>query len=328
LIDRLLERLNSLPGVTSASSVMIPVLAQNTSTSNFTPAGYTPAENENMQAIQNWIGPRYFTTLGIPLIAGRDFGPQDGAKTPSVSIINETFAKKYFKGDAVGKKWGYGGGTNVKMEIEVVGVVADSKNANVQETPQPFAYHPYSQLPILGSTGFYLRTFGDPAAMANTIRKEVALVDSQIPVFALKTMETQVRQTLFQDELLMTLALAFGALAAMLAAIGISGVMAYSVARRTREIGIRIALGADTGDVHWLVFREVSFMTVLGVILGVPAAYYTGRVTESLLFGVKAGDPSMMGVAVVLLVTVAVVSGFLPARRAARIDPMVALRYE
>ncbi len=328
LVDRLLARFNTLPGVTSATSAMIPVLAQSTSTSNFTAEGYTPGEGENMQAIQNWVGPRYFATMGIPLLAGREFTEMDKAGAPKVIIINEFFAKKYFKGDAIGRRFGYGSGDGTKLDMEVVGVVGNTKHANVQEKDQPFAYHPYGQLDVLGSTGFYLRTSGDPAALANTIRKEVALVDSQVPVFDMKTLQTQIRQTLFQDELLMVLALAFGFLAAALAAIGISGVMAYSVARRTREIGIRIALGANSGAVRWLVLREVSFMTALGIGLGIPAAYFIGKAAESILFGVKASDPSMIGVAVALLVTVAVISGWLPARRASRIDPMVALRYE
>lgn len=328
LIDRLLERLNSLPGVTTASSAVIPVLANSTSTSNFTPEGYKTTESENPHAVQNFIGPRYFATMGIPLLRGREFTVQDGAASPKVAIINETLANKYFKGDALGRKFGYGTGEATKLEIEVVGVVKNSKHANVKEEERPFAYHPYTQLQILGSTGFYVRTASDPAALASTIRKEVALIDSQVPVFDVKTVQTQIRETLFAEELLMVLAVSFGVLAAALAAIGISGVMAYSVARRTREIGIRIALGAATGDVHWLVFREVSFMTVFGLLLGVPAAYFIGKLSESVLFGVKAGDPSMMGVAVAMLVIVAVVSGFLPARRAARIDPMVALRYE
>jgi len=328
LVDRLLERFNALPGVTSASSAWITVLANSTSSSNFTPEGYTPAENENLTAIQNYVGPRYFATLGIPLLRGREFTAQDAANSPKVAIINEFFADKYFKGDAVGKKFAYGGGNNLKFDIEVVGVAKNSKHANVKEKNQPFAYHPYAQLSVLGSTGFYIRTSAEPTALAGTIRREVAQVDSQIPVFDVKTVETQITETLFSEQLLMVLAITFGGLAAALAAIGISGVMAYSVARRTREIGIRIALGAATGDVHWLVFREVSFMTVFGLLVGVPAAYGVGKLAESILFGVKASDPSMMGVAVALLITVAVVSGFLPARRAARIDPMVALRYE
>ena len=328
LIDRALERLNSLPGVTSASSALIPVLANSTSTSNFSVEGYKPAENENMQAVQNYIGPRYFATMGIPLLRGREFTEQDRANSQKVVIINENFANKYFKGDAIGRKFGYGGGDGVKLDMEVVGVVKNSRHTNVREKDQPFAYHPYSQLEVLGSTGFYIRTSADPSALAAVIRKEMNQLDAQVPMFDVKTVQTQIRQTLFQEELLMTLAVAFGALAALLAAIGISGVMAYNVARRTREIGIRIALGADTSAVHWLVLREVSTMTIIGVLIGVPAAYFTGKWAEAQLFGVRAGDPSMMGVAIALLVIVAVFSGYVPARRAARIDPMVALRYE
>ncbi|MBI3404255.1 MAG: ABC transporter permease, partial [Acidobacteria bacterium] len=322
-----------------------PVLSNSTSTSNFTAEGYTPTENENLQAVQNYVGPRYFATLGIPLLAGREFTFQDAGAAPKVAIVNEYFAKKYFKGDAVGRKWGYGSGNATKIDIEIVGVVKNSKHTNVKEQERPFAYHPYAQLEVLGSTAFYVRTAGDPATLASTIRKEVAQIDGQVPVFDMKTVQTQIRETLFQEELLMKLAISFGGLATALAAIGISGVMAYSVARRTREIGIRIALGANSGDVHWLILREVSVMTALGIVTGVGAAYFVGRLagatlfgvraadpfgqpSGAMLFGVKASDPAIIVLSIALLVAVAVVSGFVPARRASRIDPMVALRYE
>jgi predicted permease len=327
-VDQLRQALAAAPGVTSLGTAVIPVIEDSTSQSSFTPDGYTPSEGEDLVAVQNWISPGYFTTMGIPLLAGRDFTEQDAHNSPQVAIVNETFAKRYYGGNAVGRRFGYGQGNNVKMDVEIVGVVADSKHASVQETPRPFAYHPYQQLEVLGQTRVYLRTSGDPALLANTARRAVQQMDANLPVDDLRTMENVVERALFAEELLMALTVSFGLLAAGLAALGIAGVMMFTVARRTREIGIRIALGAGTRHVHWLVLSEVGLMAVLGAVVGLPAAYFLGKYAESLLFGVKTGDPWMMAGGLLFMTAVALLSGYLPARRAAKIDPMVALRYE
>ncbi len=328
LIDQLREALKGASGVVSSATAVVPILTDNTSQSNFTPEGYTPKEGENTTAVQNWISPGYFTTVGIPLLAGRDFREQDGRSGQKVLIVNEALAKRFYPNGAVGRRFAYGGGNNLKFEYEIVGVVKDAKHAQVREELKPFAYEPYTQLDVLGSTTVYLRTMGDPAALANTVRKEMQRLDANLPVSSLRTLENVIERSLFADELLMTLTVSFGLLAAALAALGIAGVMMFTVARRTREIGIRIALGAGAGHVHWLVLREVGVMALIGAGIGLPAAYFLGKLAESMLFGVKPGDPWMALAALALMTAVALLSGYLPARRAAKIDPMVALRYE
>lgn len=327
-IDQLRESLSAAPGVVAAGTAMIPIISDNTSTSNFTPEGYTPKDEESLHAIQNWVSPGYFTTVGIPLMAGRDFSEQDGRAGEKVIIVNETLATRYYPTGAVGRKFAWGGGNNVKFEHTIIGVVRNSKHARVKEEARPFTYEPYTQREGLGRTTVYVRAMDDPAALANAVRKEVQRLDANLPVFDLRTLEKVIERNLIADALLMTLTVSFGLLAAALAALGIAGVMMFTVARRTREIGIRIALGAGAGHVHWMVLREVGLMALIGAGIGVPAAYFVGKAAESLLFGVKAGDPWMALVALALMAGVALLSGYLPARRAARIDPMVALRYE
>ncbi len=327
-MDQLLPALRSLPGVTSAASVEIPILAGSTSMSNFTSDSYQNKPEESPHAITNWISPGYFTTVGIPLVAGRDFSEQDGPKTQKVIIVNEFLAKNYYPNGAIAHRFAFGGGKDVKFEYEIIGVVADSKHARVKETPRPFAYMPYSQEEDLGRSTVYVRTAGNPTGVATAVQKEVQKLDSNLPVYNIRTLNEVITRLLFPEQLMMTLTLTFGFVAAALAALGIAGVMMFTVARRTREIGIRIALGAGAGHVHWLVLREVGVMALFGAAIGLPAAYYLGKLSESLLYQVQAGDPWLAIGSLFLLVAVALLSGYLPARRAARIDPMVALRHE
>jgi len=327
LLDRLLPALRALPGVSTAASAWSPILVGNTSGSSFTSDSYQAQEEENLTAVQNFVSPGYFTTVGIPLVAGRDFAAQDGPNTPKVIIVNEYLAQRYYPNGAVGRRFAFGRG-EVKFEYEIVGVVANSKNASVKEEGRPFAYMPYAQFDVLGQSAFYLRTSGQPTALAASVRREVQRLDANLPVFDLRTLESVIERSLFAEELLMTLTVTFGVLAALLAALGIAGVMTFTVARRTREIGIRIALGAGAGNIHWLVLREVGVMALFGAAVGLPLAYYLGKLAKSLLFQVQEGDPWIAVAALVLMAGVAALSGFLPARRAARIDPMVALRYE
>jgi len=328
LLDQLLPALRALPGVTSAGSAWTAILIGNTSQSNFTSDSYEAREEERPTAVQNFVSPGYFATVGIPLIAGRDFTEQDGPKSQKVIIVNEFLAKHYYPNGAVGHKFAFGGGNAVKFEYEIIGVVKDSRHAQVREELQPLAYMPYSQFEILGESTFYLRTQGDPTALGTAVRREVQRLDGNLPVYDLSTLDNVIARNLFAEQLLMTLTVSFGLLAAALAALGIAGVMMFTVARRTREIGIRIALGAGAGNIHWLVLREVGVMAIFGAAIGLPAAYYLGKLAKSLLFEVRAGDPWLSLGALALMVAVALLSGYLPARRAARIDPMVALRYE
>ncbi len=327
-LDQLLPALRSLPGVTSAASAWTGILEGSTSQSNFTSDSYQAKDNEHPIAVENYVSPGYFTTLGIPLLAGRDFTEQDGPQSQKVIIVNEFLAQHYYPNGAVGHKFAFGGGNKVKFDYEIIGVVQDSRHAQVREERQPFAYMPYAQFEDLGDSTLYLRTAGEPTALADAVRREVQRLDSNLPVFNLRTLENVIARSLFAEQLLMTLTVSFGLLAASLASLGIAGVMSYAVARRMREIGIRIALGASRGHVHGLVLREVGVMAIFGAAIGLPLSYFLGRFAESLLFGVKAGDTALVVGALLLVAAVALLSGFLPARRAARVDPMVALRYE
>jgi ABC-type antimicrobial peptide transport system permease subunit len=206
--------------------------------------------------------------------------------------------------------------------------VKDSKHGTVREKPRPFVYLPYSQRKTIGRLTFYVKTQQGIGPLAPTLRREVQRLDANLPVYELKTLEQQIDESLFADRFLTTLSLSFAVLAAALAVIGLYGVMAYTVTRRTREIGIRIALGAAPGNVSWLILREVIVLAAVGLIVGLPAAYALGRVTESLFYDVKASDPIVFATAAVLLAAGALLGGYLPARRAAATDPLEALRCE
>jgi predicted permease len=323
------ESLAALPAVRSAGFAEIPVFNDSDASAGMTIQGYTPAPDEDVGMAVNVVSPGYFTTLGIPLASGRDVAASDTAESPKVCWINETAVRKYFAGrNPLGYKIGFGRGDRVKPEIEIVGVVADSRHSTVREQLKPFEYFPYTQNPRVGVMTFYVKAAQDPVAMMNTIRTTVRQLDPNIPVVDMKTLERQIADSLTDDRLLSSLAAAFALLAALLAAVGIYGVMVYNVGRRTREIGIRVALGAPLGGVRNMVLREVVVLTALGVALGVPAAYALGRFTETMLYGVKPSDPLVTAGAVVAVGLVALLAGWLPARRAMRIDPLVALRYE
>jgi putative ABC transport system permease protein len=328
--DRTREEIKRLPGVRSVSAASIPVLAGSTSQSNVTVEGYTPPDNEeDLDVATNFVGPDFFATMGIPLIAGRELRESDTEGSPKVAIVNEAFAKR-FLGDRtpIGVRFCFGAGKKVHPDIEIVGMVKDSKNASVRGEIPTFAYLPYSQDKVLGELTFYIRTDQDPIRTAGTLRQTVAQADPNLPVNNLKTLTKQIDEGLFDNRLLTVLSLSFALLASVLAAIGLYGVMAYTVAQRTREVGIRMALGAARGAVLWLVLREVAQMAVAGLVLGSASAFALGRFIEGQLFGVKAKDPVAFAIAIALLAVVAFFAGYGPARRASSLDPMKALRYE
>jgi predicted permease len=327
LARRLTDSLEALPGVLSVSAAQVATLTGSDSGGNVTPSGSSdPADG---RVGRNHVGPRYFTTMGIPLLAGREFQWQDDAAAAKVAIINETMARKLFPGrSALGARFRWGRLADNRPELEVIGIVRDSKGARVDEEGGPFAYMPYLQNPNLSSLNFYVRTERDPAAMAATLRAEVRRLDPQLPVNDLKTLSTQLSESLLTERLTMLLAVAFGGLAALLAAIGIYGVLAFAVAQRRQEIGVRMAMGADPAAVRRLILGEVGRFLLIGAAIGLPAAFALAKVVESILFGVHATDPRVFGLGILLMVIVALVAGYPPARRAARIDPLEALRSE
>jgi len=322
------EALAALPGVVSASGAEIAALTNSDSNSNITVPGAPPLSDEQKDVRRDSVAPGYFATLGIPLITGRDFTNSDGPQAPKVAIVNEAMVRRFFpNGEALGRRFVFGSG-DVTPDTEIVGVVQDAKNAEIREDKLPYIYLPYDQDPKLGQLTFYVRTFQDPMALAPELRKTVQRFDPNLPTPKLTTMESTINDDLFAERLVAQLSLTFGILAAILAALGIYGVLAYTVVQRTREIGIRVALGARPGEVQRLVYREVGPMLAVGLALGLPVAYVLARLVESLLYGIKASDFPVYVTVLIMVTTAAALASFIPATRATKVDPMVALRYE
>jgi predicted permease len=329
LADRIRKSIERLPGVRSVSESEIPMLANSNSSSNITVPGHNAQEDEDMNVDHNAVGPNFLAAMGIPLLNGREISEADSSTSAKVAIINEAMARRYFAGrNPIGMHFGFGGGKDVKLDTEIVGVVKDSKNTDVKTAARPFLFLPYSQSEHAGEATFYVRTNQDPVALTVTVRNLIQGFDGNLPVYGVKTLTAQVDEIIFTDRLVTIFSLCLGLLASLLAAVGLYGVMAYVVARRTREIGIRMALGATQQNVAWMILREIIGMLGAGLCIGLVAAYGIGRVVESQLFGVKAGDPIVFVIAAGLLVAVALLAGWLPSRKAANVDPMVALRYE
>jgi putative ABC transport system permease protein len=322
------DRIAALPGVLSLSGVQEPLIANSDRGSNVTVEGEPPALAGTRHVMRNAVGPGHFSNLGIPLLKGREFTRADGTQSPKVAIVNETMAKDFFPGvDPVGRRMKFGGGSD-PLNMEIVAVVKDSHHSDVKEEAHPFVYIPYTQEKNVGGLTYYVRTSQDPATLATAVHQVVGELDSRLPVNNMRSFEEQIDRQLAGDRLIASLAEIFGVLAALLAAIGIYGLLAYTVTQRTREIGMRMALGADAKRVGGMILRDVGVLMGIGVLLGLPLAYGLGRLINSLLYGVKAFEPLSVVTALIVLLGVALGAAYIPARRATRIDPMVALRYE
>jgi predicted permease len=324
--ERTEEELAAVPGVTAVAASMVPLLAGSNWGSSVSVQGFAKGPDTDAHANYNEISPGYFRTLGIPLMAGREFTEADAAGAPKVAIVNEAFAKKFNLGrDGVGKRMSNG---PKELDTEIVGIVQNAKYSSVRQAPPPIFFMPYRQDDRVGSLNFYVRTSLDPEQMLRTAPGVVARLDPNLPLENLKTMPQQVRENVFMDRMVSTLSAAFALLATVLAAVGLYGVLAYTVSQRTREIGLRMALGADGARMRTMILKQVAWMTLVGGVIGVAGAYYLGKAAESLLFELKGHDPVVMGLSVVLLTLVAFGAGYIPAYRASRVHPMEALRYE
>ena len=322
----LLDRLRSAPGVTSAAIAAVPILSGTEWDSTMSVEGHRAADGEDMQAYMNSLSPGYFETMKIPFIEGRDFTVMDSKQTSTVAIVNRRFAEHFFKGgSALGKRLGFGGGPKVKLTIEIVGVVENSLYEGPREGVRRQVF-----VPNWGrrSAAVYVRTVTPSSTAFNVIRREVRQLDASMPIHAMKTVSGQLDETLLTDRLIALLSAGFGLLATVLASVGLYGVMAFVVARRRKELGIRMALGAGRGSVIWIVMREVIVLLSIGLAVGVPAAIVLGRYVSTQLYGVEPYDAPVAVLTVLLLGGVSAAAGLIPAHRASRIDPLLALRYE
>ena len=273
------------------------------------------------------MGPGFFGKAGIPLIAGREIQDADTAAAPKVVVVNETFVKQFFGGrNPIGHRIGFG--RNGPLDTEIVGIVKDSHYANVRQAPPPLFYRPWRQDDRLSAMSFYVRSELPARQIVPQIRAVMRSIDSDVPIEDLRTLEEQVHFNIRSDELIMRLAGAFAVLATALAMLGLYGVMAHGVARRTREIGIRMALGAAPARIRSMVMRDLVWILGFGLGIGIPAALASTRLIESRLFGVHGRDATIVFGATLLLALTAAVAAWWPARRAARVNPLDALRYE
>jgi predicted permease len=322
----LLERLRSAPGVKAAATASVPILAGNEWDSSMSVEGHRPADGEDMQAFMNALSTDYFATMAIPLLEGRDFRTSDAKKDATVAIVNRRFAEHFFKGkSAVGRRVGWGVGPQSKLTIEIIGVVENSLYEGPREGVRRQVF-----IPNWGRGGvtFYVRTTTASSTAYNMLRNEVKRMDASMPVYQMKTLEGQLDETLLTDRLIALLSAGFGLLATVLASVGLYGVMAFVVARRRKELGIRLALGAQPAGVIWLVMREVVVLLAVGLAVGIPSAIALGRYVSAQLYGIQPNDPWIAGSTIVLLTLVSAAAGLIPAHRASRIDPILALRYE
>jgi predicted permease len=327
LFDRVEQELAGLPGVTSVTTGMVPLLGGDSWSNSVHVQGFTCPPDANCNANFNGIGADYFRTFGVQLLAGREFTDADRLTAQRVAIVNEAFAKKFGLGrDVVGKYMG--DDDDDSLNVQIVGLVRNVKYSDVKDSMPPVFYRPWRQDAGAGSLYFYVKSSLPPEQMLGTLRTTMKRIDPTLPVEELKTMTQQVRENVSLDRIISILSSAFALLATLLAGVGLYGVLAYSVTQRTREIGVRMALGADASRVRGLVMRQVATMLLVGGAIGLVVALGVGRAARSILFEFEGHDPIAVGSAVVLLALVALAAGFIPARRAADVNPMSALRYD
>jgi predicted permease len=324
----LIDKLRELPGVESVSVMEWRIGSWSSNNSDMTVDGRLPdVPNGSSRTVRtNVVGPGFFTTLGVPILAGRDFADSDTETSPHVGIINEQFANRFFPNrNPLGRIIGTEDG---KYQMTVVGVVKDHKFRSIDEEPIPMAWYEYAQIPIAGRMDVELRVHGDPLAILPSARKVVQQIDPNLPLIKPMTQRAQYNLTISSQTLFARLAGCFGLLAVVLVATGLYGTLAYRVSRRTAEIGVRMAMGADRSQVVWMILRDSLVLTTIGIIAGVPLAFAIGRALSSSLYGVQPLDALTYSIAILGVTIVAFVASAAPASRAASVDPLKALRTE
>jgi len=325
LYSQLSERVSALPGVKAATYTRNVPMSGRYSRIGIEVPGYQARPDEEMAVLLNQAAPQFFATFGTPLLRGRDFNARDTPDAPKVVIVNDSLARYFFGAEnPLGKRITL----EVYKDLEIVGVVGDAKYRSLKEPVPQTAYIPFSQYPTLTQRTLCARASGNPSTLVAAIRREVRSLDPNLPIFNVKTFADQIDESVSRERLVALISSFFGVFALLLASLGLYGVMAYSVARRAREIGIRMALGARRASVLWLVLRETLFLVLIGIAIGLPTALVATRLTEGLLFGLTATDPLTIALATLVMITIAALAGYIPARRAARVDPMMALRCE
>ena len=326
---QLTDEIRSFPGVKAAAFAAVPLLADSNWQSTISVEGYEAKPSEDRTPNINTVSPGYFATIELPLVAGREFTLQDQQPETHVAVVNQAFVKRFFgTRNPIGRLIGFGGAAGTPLPIEIVGVAADAKYANLKDEIRMQVFLPYLEERRPTGMTAYVRTATPPEQAFASIREVVRRLEPNLPIRAMRTMETQINMNLILERFVASLSSAFGTLATILALIGLYGVMSYMVARRTREIGIRMALGAYSGSIVRMVMREVLLLIAIGVGIGFPAALAAARLVQSQLFGITASDPLTLAAATTILSLVAAAAGFLPARRASRTNPVRALRYE
>ena len=326
LFRRIEEELGAQPGVTGVTGAMVPVLVGDNWGSDVTVEGFPRGPDIDSNARFNMVGPGYFKTMGVPMVAGREFTPQDIQGAPKVVVVNQAFVRKFKLGEnPVGKRMTDDGD---KLDMEIVGVAADAKYSEVRDAVPALFFRPYKQGQDIGALTFYARTEADPNQLLSAVPRVIAALDPNLPIDNLRSLPETVRENTFLDRFIGVMAASFAALATVLAAIGLYGVLAYTVSQRTREIGLRMALGAPPSRVRAMVLRQVAIMTVIGGLIGVTLSLWVGRQARAILFEMTALDPVVYAASILTLALVALAAGFIPAHRASKVDPMTALRYE